>query len=79
MTAKIVFSLGVALLLAACNTTTVSPYRWHQSGMSESDVARQQRICVSQANHDVKQGKQPKSLEQCMDEAGYYRYITGNM
>ena len=79
MTAKIVFLLGVALLLAACNTTTVSPYRWHQSGMSESDVARQQRICVSQANHDVKQGKQPKSLEQCMDEAGYYRYITGNM
>ncbi|WP_165010672.1 protocatechuate 3,4-dioxygenase [Neisseria yangbaofengii] len=79
MTAKIVFPLCAALVLAACNTTTVSPYRWHQVGMSESDVARQQRTCISQANQDAKQGKQPKSLEQCMDEAGYYRYITGNM
>ncbi|PSJ80418.1 protocatechuate 3,4-dioxygenase [Neisseria iguanae] len=79
MTAKTVFPLYAALLLAGCNAATVTPYRWHQSGMSESDVARQQRTCISQAKHDAKQGRQPKSLEQCMDEAGYYRYITGNM
>lgn len=79
MKVKVLFSLSVAVLLAACQSTTVTPYRWHKVGMSESDVARQQRSCISQANHDAKQGKTPKSLEQCMDEAGYYRYVTGNM
>lgn len=79
MTAKNLFPLCAALLLAACTASTVTPYRWHKVGMSESDVARQQRTCVSQAKHDAKQGREPKPLEQCMDEAGYYRYITGNM
>lgn len=78
MKTKILISLSI-LILTACNGASIPPYRWHKTGMSENDVARQQRICVSQAKHDTKKDKTPKSLEQCMDEAGYYRYVTGNM
>lgn len=74
-TEKSPFPLCAALLLAACDNDTVLLTRWHKAGMSERDIARQQRMCSSQADHDAKKGKQPKPLEQCTDEAGYYRTL----
>ncbi|STZ75644.1 hypothetical protein [Bergeriella denitrificans] len=74
---KILFPLLAAALLAACSANTVAPHRWHQTGMSETDVVRQQRTCKAQAYQDAKQGKTPQSLEECMDRAGYYQIQSG--
>ena len=67
------------LILTACATEPVTAYRWHRTGASEAEVSRQINICKSQAQHDAKHGRESKSLEQCMDEAGYYRYERGNL
>ncbi|MCP1659676.1 protocatechuate 3,4-dioxygenase [Neisseria perflava] len=72
--------LCAALALTACGSVDRAPiasYRWHQSGMSESDVNRQQRSCRAQAQADAKHGKTPQSLEECMDRAGYYQIPSG--
>jgi len=59
--------------------TDGSPREGDKIAASESEVSRQINVCKSQAQHDAKHGQTPKSLEQCMDEAGYYRYERGNL
>ena len=75
---KPIITLALACTLAAC-ATEVPAYRWHRTGASESEGSRQINVCKSQAQDDAKHGQTPKSLEQCMDEAGYYRYEHGNL
>lgn len=75
---SIILTAAALCTLAAC-TAEIPPYRWHRTGASESEVSRQINICKSQAQHDAKHGNTPKPLEQCMDEAGYYRYERGNL
>ena len=75
---KPIITLALACTLAAC-ATEVPSYRWHRTGASEAEVSRQINVCKSQAQHDAKHGRESKSLEQCMDEAGYYRYEHGNL
>lgn len=77
MKTPILIPVCAALLLAACQANVVASHRWHQVGMSEADVNRQQRTCNAQAHQDAKQGKTPKSLEECMDRAGYYQIQSG--